>query len=91
MHIISMKYNYDTIEVGDVILYRPAWGDNPPRMAEVAGMSLVPNVGDKEGGVSVDKVERWQVEAQRVIFDLSNGHWCYSSQVDGVAEREDVE
>ena len=91
MYIVSVSYDYDQVKVGDAIQYRPSWGDDPPRLATVVRKSSVSNPGDKEDGQEIESAARELVDAQRVVFDLDNGHWCYSKQVDGVAVREDVE
>jgi hypothetical protein len=52
-----------------------------PLSATVKGMALTEEPREKYGE-SVDEVDLYSVRENCVVFDLDNGHWCYSEQID---------
>ena len=75
------KMNTRTITVGSRVRFRGAWGRDPQKIATVLSIERTASPSDKYG-VSVDSVD----VDDTYILDLSDGHWCYSRQVDGVVE-----
>jgi hypothetical protein len=73
--------NTRTITIGSQVRFRGAWGRNPQKVATVLSIERTASPSDKYG-VSVDSVD----VDDTYILDLSDGHWCYSRQVDGVVE-----
>lgn len=48
--------------------------------AKIVGMELTPGPGFKDGDpISVIGIE--SIKANKVVFDLSDGHWVYSDQI----------
>lgn len=72
-----------TIKLGTEVIYRGAWGTDAPKRVKVVGLTLTDHPRDKYGK-SVKEVAIDDVKANKVCFDLSDGHWCYSDQIRGV-------
>lgn len=68
------------IKINDTIKYRGFFGAGNLIEAKVERMELskYPRMRD---GDSVQVVDIESVRANKVVFSLSNGHWCYSDQV----------
>ena len=71
----------ETIKVGDDVVWRGGFGQDMPLSAMVEGMTLTEHPREKYG-MEVDKVSVQNVQENRVVFDLDNGHWCYSEQIE---------
>ncbi len=69
------------ITVGSTIVYRPSFGYGMPKEAKVVGLTLTAYPRCKEG-VEVPAVAKEAIQANKVLFDLDDGHWCYSEQVE---------
>ena len=73
----------DNLHVGDIVLYRPGFGSDTPRLAIVQGLTVTAEPRSKYGedatAVTLD-----QIRENRVVFDLGN-HWAYSEQIDGIS------
>ena len=72
----------EKIRVGDTVQYRPAWGTSPSKRVKVVSLEATEESREKYGS-KVSVVTYSEVADNRVCFDLDDGHWCYSSQVDG--------
>jgi hypothetical protein len=78
----------DNLHVGDIVLYRPGFGSDTPRLAIVQGLTVTAEPRSKYGedatAVTLD-----QIRENRVVFDLvspgADGHWAYSEQIDGIS------
>jgi hypothetical protein len=70
----------NSIQVGDIVHYRPLWGAFAPVKVIVESMELTQFPREKYGD-SVNEVSIGCVEQNRVVFGLDNGHWCYASQI----------
>jgi hypothetical protein len=68
------------INVGDMVTYRGGFGGDPPKRAKVVGLTLTDEPREKYGQ-EVLSVDVQSVKANRVLFDLDDGHWCYSDQI----------
>lgn len=68
-----------TITVGSQVRFRGAWGRNPQKVATVLSIERTHSPSDKYG----ERVDSVDVD-DTYVLDLSDGHWCYSHQVDGV-------
>lgn len=68
------------INIGDTVTYRGSFGGGLAKRAKVVGLTLTEKPRMKDGqeclSVFVD-----DVKANRVVFDLDDGHWCYSDQI----------
>jgi hypothetical protein len=71
----------NTIKIGDSITYRGCFGSDRPKQAVVEHMEVTAQRRSKYGE-SVREVGVDMVKENRVLFSLSDGHWCYSDQVD---------
>jgi hypothetical protein len=71
----------NTIKIGDTITYRGCFGSDLPKQAIVEHMEVTPQRRSKYGE-SVREVGVDMVKDNRVLFSMSDGHWCYSDQVD---------
>lgn len=67
------------IKQGDTITYRSLFG-GIGKKAKVLTLTLTTLPKDKYG-VEVPAVGIESVKANKVMFELDDGHWCYSSQV----------
>jgi len=77
----------DTIKVGDRVMWRGSFGSNYPRPATVCGITVTDWPREKYGQ-DRDEASLELVAANRVIFSLTNGHWCYSEQIDMVRTKK---
>lgn len=68
------------IKIGDTVGYRGAFGGGHPARATVEGLTLTEYPRDKYGK-TVSEVTTDDVKANKVVFDLSDGHWAYASQI----------
>jgi len=66
------------LAIGDTVTWRGAWGNQEPKEAKVKSIEVCPN-GSKYGDqvTSVD----WDVVDRNVVISLTNGHWCYGTQI----------
>lgn len=68
------------IKLGDTVSYRGSFGSGPIKSATVEGLTLTQYPREKYGK-SVKEVNIDDVKANKVVFDLSDGHWAYASQI----------
>lgn len=68
------------INVGDTVTYRGSFGAGMPKRAEVIGLTLTEAPRLKYGQECLS-VFVCDVKANRVVFDLDGGKWCYSDQI----------
>jgi hypothetical protein len=69
-----------TLRVGDTVLWRGGWGTEQPKLVAVEALEVTEYPCEKFGR-DVEEVPWSLVAEDRVLFHLSNGHWCYSYQV----------
>jgi len=73
-----------TIKIGDTVRWRGGWGTDPAKDVKVKGMLLTTRPREKHDGVKVKEVDiNNDVGGNMVCFDLDNGHWAYSEQIEG--------
>ena len=70
-----------TLQVGDMIVYRPGFGMFPPRRAKVVGIELTDHRRSKHG-TPVDTVAWHVVEDNRALISVDTQNWLYAEQVD---------
>lgn len=68
------------LKVGDKVSWRGSFGTAAPQEVVVKGMELTEHPREKSG-VAVEAVSWDSVRANKVIFDLENGHWAYGEQI----------
>lgn len=68
------------IKIGDTVVFRPAFGTEPPKKAVVEDMELSEKPRFRYGD-PVEEVTYQQVRDNLVTFSLSDGSWCYSDQI----------
>jgi hypothetical protein len=86
--VCSEEYEYFlehcpcSLHVGDLVLWRGAWGSNPPEHAVIKSIEtdcINKNCLYEVGQISWDKMK----DAERtVIVSLNNGHWAYANQIE---------
>ena len=69
------------IKIGDNVNWRGGFGNDLPLSAKVTGMSITEHPREKYGEPVIE-VAKDLVRHNRVVFELDNGHWCYSDQID---------
>jgi hypothetical protein len=69
------------LKIGDKVIWRGAWGTEPPKEAIVESIQLCA-VGSKYGK-TVQSVDWKTVRGgnRGIIVDLDNGHWAYGTQL----------
>jgi len=72
------------INVGDTITYQGSFGGGISKQAKVMGLTLTDEPRTKDGQECLAVFVR-DVKANRVLFDLDDGHWCYSDQIRNLA------
>jgi hypothetical protein len=70
-----------TIKIGDKVIWRGHFGTDLPMQVTVKGLEVTDEPRGKYGK-DVDEVSTDLVEENRVVFDLENGCWAYSDQID---------
>jgi len=73
----------NTIKIGMSVVYSGAWGYAPNKSATIVGMTLTDEPRSKYGK-TVKEVTVEDVKANKVLFDLSDEHWCYANQIRGI-------
>jgi hypothetical protein len=68
-----------TLNIGDKVMWRGAWGREAAKEAVVTGIEKCA-VGAKNGN-SVSKVSWDKVNSRQIVVDLDNGHWAYGNQL----------
>lgn len=81
-----------TIKVGDQVMWRGCWNQQPSIVATITGIELTPsffctspNIRYKYG-VPVNEVET--ANKDKCVFTLDNGHWAYGNQITPIAVNE---
>jgi len=78
------------ISVGDTVMWRGAWGSEPPKQAKIVYMELCVREREKYG-IEVEKA--YFVDKNRLCVSLDSGHWAYGFQIEPIdkyAEQESV-
>lgn len=70
----------DVLRIGDTVLWRGSFGREPAVPAVIENMQITDYPHSKYGE-DADEVPIQLVQENRVVFDLTNGHWCYSQQI----------
>jgi len=70
----------NTIKISDTVSYYGSFGHGPRTTAKVVGLTLTQYPREKYGK-SVQEVNDDDVKVNKVVFDLSDGHWAYASQI----------
>ena len=68
------------IVVGDWVVYRGGFGNDLPRPVKVSQMEVTDWAREKDGQIR-EVVSLELVKANRVLFILGDGHWCYADQI----------
>ena len=71
------------LKVGDKVMWRGAWGQEPPKEAVIETMELCA-VNSKYGYKEIKQAKWETVHACKVIVTLTNGHWAYGNQLDPI-------
>lgn len=68
------------LKVGDSVMWRGAWGSEPPVKVKVIAMQKCPS-GSKYGR-DVESAD-WDTvrNGRTIVVDLDNNHWAYGDQL----------
>ena len=66
-----------TLKVGSKVIWRGAWGTQPPIETTIESMELC-----ESGVCGEDITECTKDNYINCVFGLANGHWCYGHQID---------
>ena len=69
------------VKIGDTVKWRGSFGMDAPKSAVVSGLTITDYPRDKDG-IDVDEVDSSLIAENRVLFELENGHWAYSEQIE---------
>jgi hypothetical protein len=72
----------EMVRVGDPIIYRPNFDRALPVLVRVLELTITAEPHEKYGDDTQTKAPWSLVLEDRICFDMSNGYWCYSSQID---------
>ena len=73
------------LKVGDKVMWRGAWGQEPAKEATIESMSLCPK-GSKHCR-DIKSADWNTVKGHgrgQILVDLDNGHWAYGDQLDPI-------
>mgnify|MGYP001185293295 FL=1 len=70
----------ETLTIGDEVLWKGSWGQEPEQVVRVTGIQVNERNGSKEGD-PVDFINWDKVTDHNVILDLNNRHWCWAHQI----------
>ena len=68
------------LKVGDTVIWRGAWGSEPPKEAKVEGIQKCPQ-GSKYGKDVTSADWDTVMNGRTIVVDLDNGHWAYGNQL----------
>lgn len=69
----------DTLNIGDTVVWRGAWGHDEPKDAKVTHIEKCEPM--MKNGESVSYVPWSEVNSRQIVVDLDNGHWAYGNQL----------
>lgn len=75
------------IRVGDTVIWRGSWGKDLPAPAKIVSMELCQHEREKYG-IPVD--EAHDIDKNRLVVSLDNGHWAYGVQLSLINQTEEV-
>jgi len=75
------------IRVGDTVIWRGSWGKDAPIPAKIVSMELCEHEREKYG-ISVS--EAHDIDKNRLVVSLDNGHWAYGMQLTLINQMEEV-
>lgn len=71
----------ERLHVGDDVMWRGCWGEDPAKVARVTGIDYTAIPRSKYGR-PVNSALWVDVRANHAIVTLDNGHWAYGEQLD---------
>lgn len=80
-HARASQKDKEFVSVGDVVMWRGAWGREKPRLARVLSIEKT-NHPDEKYGKKVDRISTKTVRSGRAILILDNGHFAFAYQID---------
>jgi hypothetical protein len=75
------------IKVGDEVIWRGSWGRDTPAPARIVSMELCESRREKYG---ITVTEAYEVDKDRLVVTLDNGHWAYGEQLELLKQKEEV-
>jgi hypothetical protein len=70
----------ESLKPGDRVMWRGGFGSLPAEEATIEDMQVTAQPREKSGEPT-ECVPVALVRQNRVVFGLTNGHWCYSDQI----------
>ena len=70
----------ETLKIGDTVIWRDGWGQDPPQEAVVVCIEITERPREKDGH-EVEEVHWTTVRENRVVVSLENGKWAYGEQI----------
>ena len=70
------------LKVGDKVMWRGAWGTQPPVEATIDSMQLCAQ-GQKYGK-DINSCSWDTIAKGKIVVTLTNGHWAYGHQLDPI-------
>ena len=74
------------VKIGDTVNLRGVLGLTLPCYTKITGIQIT-DYPREAYGTEVDEVDSSLIDQNRVVFDLQNGHWAYSDQIE-LIEKE---
>jgi hypothetical protein len=78
-----------TVSIGDRVVWRGSFGMDAPKGAVIETMEVTDTPRCKYG-TPASTVTTDLIRSNRVVFGLTNGHWCYSEQIELPRSRTEV-
>ena len=75
------------INIGDEVLWRGSWGTDAPMPAKIVSMELCQHEREKYG---IPVTEAYDIDKNRLVVSLDNGHWAYGEQLSLIKHKEEV-
>lgn len=69
----------DILRVGDTVMWKGAFGTQPPVEAKIVGMEWC-QLGVKNG-IRTSNIDWGKANSRQLVVDLDNGHWAYGTQL----------
>lgn len=75
-----MKKLTDTLQIGNPVAWRHAWGSGPLKEAVISHIMITAEPRSKDGE-DAEEAPWTLVLENRVLVNLTNGSWAYGSQI----------
>jgi hypothetical protein len=73
------RFEEGNVSVGDTVMWRGGWGEDPAKPAVVEGIEI--NTRGGKDGDPVNTAPWSAMTRENAILSLNNGHWCYGDAI----------